>query len=311
MANKKNEKVILENVELKPQVIGKAYKKKSNLGRVIFIFIVFSFVIYYINDISIWINNLIGKKSPETIENLANSNNNKNEDKENLTNKEVVYNIFSNNLTISEGKMVLNKFSYKNNKLLFDIENSSNIKIDVSDKKYFLETYSEDKTLLERFKLDVNIINESSKISIELDIKNNFYYLVLVEKKMEDYPVVNLKNDELGMGKITCTKGIENIIYTFKNGELEEINHTITDNNIKEDNYYNRYNSYQNKVSNYNNLAGISATFNGSLTGFTAVIVIDLKTANLTNLNEKYYYSYKEIPKVVKFEQETRGFSCN
>ena len=37
---KKNEHVILENIELKPQVIGYTYQKKSNIGRVIFIFMV-------------------------------------------------------------------------------------------------------------------------------------------------------------------------------------------------------------------------------------------------------------------------------
>ena len=311
MAKKNKEKVVLEDIELKPQVIGYTYKKKSNLGRVIFIFGIFLIVILYINEISVFINDLLGKKTPVSIQNSTGNNNENKDNDEVIENKEIIYNIYNSDLTITENNMILNNFNFINNVLTFDIKNNSNNQIDLSNKKYFLETYTEDKTLLERLKVDINTINEGNKISYKFNIKNNFYYLVLVEKKMEDYPVVNLKNDELGMGKITCTKGIENIIYTFKNGELEEINHTITDNNIKEDNYYNRYNSYQNKVSNYNNLAGISATFNGSLTGFTAVIVIDLKTANLTNLNEKYYYSYKEIPKVVKFEQETRGFSCN
>ena len=42
----KKEKVVLENIELKPQVIGKTYRKKSNLGRVIVIFIIFILVVY-------------------------------------------------------------------------------------------------------------------------------------------------------------------------------------------------------------------------------------------------------------------------
>lgn len=309
---KKNEKVILEDIELKPQVIGYTYQKKSNIGRVIFIFIAFLLVIYYINDISVWINNLLGKKSPETIENLANSNNkNDKEDNKEENSKEVVYNIFESSLVINEDNMILNAFNFSNNKLTFNIVNNSSNKIDMATKKYFLETYSKDKTLLERFKLDINTIIENSQISFELDIKQDFYYLVLVEKTIEDYPMVNLQKDEFGVGKITCTKGIESIVYTFRNDELESINHTISDNDTKDENYYNRYNAYQTKVTNYNNLTGISATFNGNLNGFTAVIALDLKTVNLSNVSEKYYYGYKEMPKVVKFEIETHGFSCN
>ena len=31
----------------------------------------------------------------------------------------------------------------------------------------------------------------------------------------------------------------------------------------------------------------------------------------LGSIDEKYYYSYREIPKVVKFEMQTYGFNCN
>ena len=59
MAKKKNENVILENVELKPQVLGYTFQKKNNIGRVIFIFIAFILVVYYIDDISVFFNNLL------------------------------------------------------------------------------------------------------------------------------------------------------------------------------------------------------------------------------------------------------------
>ena len=82
MAKKNKEIVVLENVELKPQVIGYTYKKKSNIGRVIFIFIAFALVVYYINDISVFINDLFGKETAASIDNLAGSTN-KEENKNN------------------------------------------------------------------------------------------------------------------------------------------------------------------------------------------------------------------------------------
>ena len=60
----------------------------------------------------------------------------------------------------------------------------------------------------------------------------HFHYLVLEEKTIDDYPVVNLKKDEFGAAKITCNKGNEKIVYTFKMDELSEIEHTITENDI-------------------------------------------------------------------------------
>lgn len=307
----KNQKIILEDIELKPQVIGYTYQKKSNIGRVIFIFIVFLTVVYYINDISVFVNKLIGKESPSTIENLAGSNNeNKKPGNSNQEKNEIIYNIYTNGMTFIEKDMTFNNFLLSNNVLTFDIVNKSNNTLDYSNKKYFIEIYSENKTLLERFKLDINALNIGAKISYKYTIKNNFYYFVVVEKTINDYPVVTLKNDQNNLASITCTKDIENIVYSFRNNELESIKHTISDSNTTDENYYIRYSSYQSKMTSYNNLAGISATFNGTLNGFTAIVDIELQKANLSTLSENYYYGYKELPKVVKFEMQTYGFTC-
>ena len=309
---KKNEHVILENIELKPQVIGYTYQKKSNLGRVIFIFIAFLLVVYYINDISVFINKLIGKDSAETIEGLSGSNNDNNVGGNNNTEKnELIYNIYDVNLVITEGDMRLNNFNYIDGKLTFDVNNTSNKQLNLSEKKYFIETYSENKTLLERVKLDVNTINESSKVSFELDITKPFYYLVLEEKTIEDYPAISLTPDENGVAILRCLKATEEILYTFRNDELETIKHTISDSNVTDANYYNRYTSYQSKAATYNTISGMSATFNGTLNGYTLVVAIDLANANLSTIDENYYYGYKEIPEVVKFEMQTYGFGCN
>jgi len=311
MAKKNKEKVVLEDIELKPQVIGYTYKKKSNLGRVIFIFGIFLIVILYINEISVFINDLLGKKTPVSIQNSTGNNNENKDNDEVIENKEIIYNIYNSDLTITENNMILNNFNFINNVLTFDIKNNSNNQIDLSNKKYFLETYTEDKTLLERLKVDINTINEGNKISYKFNIKNNFYYLVLVEKTIEDYPVVKLNNNEFGIGYITCTKDIETIVYTFLNNELKTLKHSISDSNIADPEYNTRFLAYQNKINNYKTSSGIIATFNGTLNGYTAVIDIELEKVNLLFTQEKYYFNYKEIPKVVKFEMQTYGFNCN
>lgn len=310
MAKKnKKEKIVLEDVELKPQVIGYTYKKKSNLGRVILIFIIFALAVYYINDISVFINNLVGKETNKNIQNLT-QNNKKEDNEDQEENKEIVYNIYSNDLVIVDNNMSFNNFNLNNNILSFSIVNSTDKTLDLSNKKFFMETYSENKTLLERFKVDIKTIKSGSQISYTLDTTKDFYYIVLVEKTIEDYPNITITNDDNGLASITCIKGIETIKYSFKNSELNSIEQTILDNEIDDD-YYVRYSAYQKKTASYNNLSGINATFNGSVNGYTAVFNVDLQKVNMSTIEEKYYFSYKEMPKVVKFEMETYGFECN
>ena len=310
MAKKNKEKIILEDIELKPQVIGYTYQKKNNIGRVIFIFVIFSLAVFYINDISVFINNLLGKNTASSI-NANSSNNKKPNNNGNKEENEVIYNIFSNTLVIEESNIKLNNFNFTNNKLTFDISNNSGTNVNLANKKYFIETYTENKTLLERVKVDINELKNNNTISYELDLNNNFYYLVLEEKKIEDYPPTTLKYDQNGFANITCRKNNETIIYKFNNEELLEIKHTAEESDPTASDYYVRYNNFQSKTMSYNNLDGITASFNGSLNGYTAVFVLDLQKANLANIKEKYYYGYKTIPKVVKFEMQTYGFDCN
>lgn len=309
MAKKNKERVILEDIELKPQVIGYTYQKKSNILRVIIIFIVFGLAVFYINDISVFINDLLGKNTAPSINN--NKVDNKKPNGGDNTENKVVYNIYSNSLEIKENDITLNNFNFANNLLTFDISNNNNTNIDLSSKKYFIETYTEDKTLLERHKVDIKTMVSGSKVSYELDIQKDFYYLVLEEKKIEDYPVVNLTYDDTSYANITCEKDNETIVYKFSNDELLEIKDTISESDTNANNYYVRYSSYQSKAMSYNNMTGITASFNGSLNGYTAIFVLDLQKVNLSGMEEKYYYSYKEVPKVVKFEMQTYGFTCN
>ena len=303
----KKEKIILEDVELKPQVIGYTYKKKSNIGRVILIFIIFALAIYYINDISVFINNLLGKETNKNIQNLTQNNNDNKED--NNEHKELIYNIYENYMVITEKNVTLNNFNLNEHVLTFDINNSISEEINLVSKKFFIETYSNNKTLLERFKVDIGTLGVNSKTSYKLNLEKEFYYIVFVEKNIDDYPNVIL-NNENGLSFITCNKDIENIIYEFNNNELISIEHTILDNKV-DDNYYTRYSNYQQKSSSFNNIEGITSTFNGSVNSYTAVFNIDLSKVNLEELKEKYYFGYKEIPKVIKFEMETYGFQCN
>ncbi len=311
---KKGQKVVLENVELQPQVIGLTYRKKSNLGRVVFLFIALGLAIYYINDISIFVNNLLGRKTAETIkptENPSASGGATGEEEEENPGEEIKINYqeLNNTLEITEAGLTINNFVNANNTLSFVAKNNTNNNIDLTSSRYFLETYNSEKTLLERFKVDFDSIGSNKEVSFSFNLTNNaITYIALVKKVPSDYPTFT--GNETGNFILTCVKDNDSIAYNFLKDELVSISETISDSNVTAPDYQTNYSSMQTKVNNYNSIDGITATFNGSINGYTAVFNVDLKTANISNLNEKHYFKYLEKINVINFEMGTYGYTC-
>lgn len=308
MARKK--KVELENIELKPQVIGYTYQKKTNIGRVIFIFIAFILVVYYINDISVFLNNLIGKETAETINKGTEAGKN-DKDKVNNNSQNLEFYEFVKDLSISKYNLEINNFEDSDNILSFDINNNTSSNINLENRKLYIETYTESKNLIVRRKLNIKTINANSKMTFNMDILYPFNYIVINEMSVDDYPDVTLQENENEESSIKCVSAKEEITYNFKNKELVSISHIVNDNDKEDSNFEDNYASYKNKVAAYNALEGINATFEESDSGYKAIFNINLEKVNLQNLDEIYYYAYKEKPKVIKFEMQTYDFDCS
>lgn len=309
MARRNKNKIILEDVELKPQVIGYTYQKKSNLGRVIFVFAIFILAVFYIDEISVYINEFIGKDTAQAIK--QNAEKNKQDKKPEVDNQEIVYNIVDVNLSIKEEDLLLNNFEKENNKLKFDVTNNAKVSVNYSLKKYYVETYTENKTLIERVKIDIPSLTPNDKVTSEIELKNEFYYLVFVEKTNEDYPSIELQSDEIGNATLTCIKDNDTLVYTFKDMKLQRIEHKVINNDTTNTDYYNKYYENQAKINMLKEIDGVTANFSGSLSGFSSSVLIELSKANLSKVKEKYYYGYNEEAKVVSFEMQTYGFVCN
>lgn len=309
MAKKKDEKVILENIELKPQVLGYTFQKKNNMGRVLIIFVAFILVVYFIDDISVFFNNLLGRETASVISNNANNNSNNNVD-EDQEQKEVEYYAYSSDLKIDFEKLTIDTFNIDNNILTFDVNNLSLESIDLSDKNIFLETYDENKNLIDRFKLEIDNVANNSKISLKLNIKQAFNYIVIKTLNEEDYPALTLNGNENGESTIVCTKDKETITYTFKEASLIKINHKVVDNEINGADYYNNLKNYQDKINDYKQLEGMVTSFSSDSTGYTFDVTLDLAKVDLSKINEKYYYAYHKDAKVISYEMPTYGFTC-
>ena len=176
---KKSEKVVLEDIELKPQVIGHIYQKKSNIGRVLLIFVAFIAVIYYINDISVFVNDLFGKKSASSIKDIASDDKKKSiiKDKED----EEFYEL-NDNLVLVINDLTITHFNYNSNILSFDIYNYSEKDVDLSNKNYYLETYDVEQKVVDSKKVNVGLISQKNVRKVELELSNSFKYIRIIEK---------------------------------------------------------------------------------------------------------------------------------
>ncbi len=311
---KKNQKVEIENIELKPQVIGKVLKKKNNTGRVFIIFIAFILTIVFLPNITVFLNNIFGMKiSPTIIDN--NKENDHQKTHENNTtgsSKELEYVVFNEHTEIKKDNYTLNSFTILNNSLSFNIQNNLEKSLDLSKEKLYLETYNESKTLIERFKIDLGVLGSKKSQMVKVNLTNtSIFYIAFVSKTTNDYPVVDLEKNDLGYSSLTCKLGIDTINYTFKNDELVKVKEEVIYNfNVLDQNYSNEFTKYQTKCTNYDIINGVNTSFNNSSNGFTAIIEADMAILEEDKLEEKYYYKYKEVPKVIKFGMETYGYKC-
>lgn len=229
----------------------------------------------------------------------------------------LTYYDLSSDLSFSlEDTLQVNHFVVGTNTIAFDIKNIGQSKFYFSKKNYFLELYTEDKTLLERIILNKDSIAKDNSKTFSYEIlsttASNAKKVLFVEKSVLDYPNVTLEEDESGKSSLVCTKSTETITYEFMKEKLVSINDTV--NYVKtgdEVSYQQTLYLWQQKVTSYTPIEGASASLIESVNGFTGTAVIDLNKVKASTLNNRYYYEKDVLPKVVKFEMEARGFSCN
>lgn len=310
----KSKKVEIQNTELMPQVIGTIKKKKNNIGRVIIIFIAFLIAILYLPEITVFFNNTFGLHTAPTIKDNNDDDKTPSKDSEEKPVEEkAVYHEITPSLEISEDNFKLNTFQLVNGNLSFNIVNSTDASLDLSKTNYFMETYNENSTLLERYKVDLGVLGAKKTETITINMsKDGVKYIVFASKTVDDYPVMELPKDELGYANITCKKDYRTLTYNFKNDELVKVKDEIVyDFRVEDTTYTEKFTSYQSMCTSYDLVDGVSAAFNSSVNGFTAAIEIDMAVAKIDSLKEKHYYKYKEIPKVINFEMQTYGFTCS
>ena len=310
MSKKNNQKIVINNEELKPTVLYTIKEKKASLLGVIIVFALFIGVVYFLPQATALYEKYT-KKDDTSIPSVKPNNDKEEDDQSNdVPDSTLVKYNLSDNPTITNSDIIISDFTFQDGTLNFKITNAKANGVNLTNKKYYLEAYSASDTLVKRIKIaeDNYEASESKNYSYQLN-SATVSYLYLKEIKPDDYPNLNLEEVE-NMATLTCSLDNEIVVYSFESSELKNISHTLTIKNTVSD-YASQITTYQALATTYNGYNGITASLNAITDGFTFNTTIDLTKATLSNLNNNNYYAHKTKPNIVNFEMEARGYTCS
>jgi hypothetical protein len=336
MATKETKSVPLNNAPITPQAtpesnsnvdikfsddnktIGtlKPDKQKSPVSMIILFTILILFIAFMPQIITLT-NTLLGTNL--NANNGVNTNNtstpttttdmNKTETTTDVTNN---YYDINDTTTITIDNLKISSMKKNNDNLSFTILNTNSTNYSFT-KKLFFEFYDNNNTFISRSILDYSdAINSNATINASVYLGNDAYNkatkVELVLRSIDDYPSVSLTSDTL-----VCKNNTNTITYTFKDSKLNKILDVFTYTKSGDTTEYNnQVLTYKSKISKMDALTGVDAVLTENTTGFITSTSIDYSSASYKDLTTKTnYYDSNTQGKVVSFEMDAKGFTCN
>lgn len=311
MAKKK--KIVIIDQELVPTTLAvKADKKKTSIFSIVWLFIIFSIFIaavIFLPDISAYINNYLNPE-PSTSGGSSNTNNQtKNDD--NSAKDEIKEYLLSENPVVETEQFTLSNFKIENNNISFDITNKTTDILDLGKYNYFLNFYDTNKKLVQRIMFQDEAISSSSAINLNYKLADaNTVSMTLLEIKPEDYPSHVVSVNENNQGSLICEKDYEKVEYLLSNNKLYAIkdNFIVSKTDVSYNNFYQNYQSLQ---PTYNNLNGVTSSLREENDSLVFNTTINLNTYQEGSIKSKVIYSKDTDAKIINFELEASGYSCN
>ena len=306
-------KVVIVDEELTPTVLATKKVKRGSMIWLIIIFAAFILAAIKLPEITAYVNDKfnLGIDIPEEI---ATPNKDKNESNDDEEREELIKYQLTNELSFTVDDLTLSNFVLANNKISFTIKNNSAENIDLSQKYYYLNLYNTDTegndTLLFRIKVSDNIISANNEINLTYDVSTtNINEVAFLEITPEEYPAHILTTDTNGNGTMKCIKGYETVTYSFNNNQVNTIldNYTIP---IADTNYNVYQSTYQVLASTYNNISGVTSNVSTDDTNLYFITNINLRTVIGNTFNNEIYYPLNTDAKVINFELEAQGYTC-
>ncbi len=277
---KKNKKIIIDDTELKPTVLGEVTGLKRNPFLLIIIFVILMSVIYFIPEI----NNLLNKDKEESTYTpdiiIDEEKPVVSEEEEDIEDEK---HAFTENSIITNDLFKIFDISLEGGMLTYKIEGLSSVNL--NNHNYFLEIYN-DNTLIKRIMLEKERLYKGYSSSYTISVNTNkIDYFKLRDIPKSQYPPVALEKDVDNKSQMTCIDMFR-VTYHFEDDKL----------------YYIEESLGQTTRDVYDDRDGI--TVEG---GF---IKYDLNVLKDFNKLPNYIYPKNESPSVIKFEMETNNYKC-
>ncbi|MBR1414072.1 MAG: hypothetical protein IJ574_05350 [Bacilli bacterium] len=313
---KKNEEIIrIVDRELYPTVIGVVDDTEKKPIFLIVIFIILIGLLFGLPYITDFYTNLkgdtLGGSSSNTTKNNTNDNTKDNVDV-GVDNSDAPFYLVatSNSVKYDDIEIINLSFTSLTSKdyISLTIKNTTDKAFEINDKNYYLELYDSNKTLIQRIKITGATLNANGTVNLVFEIinKNNVNQFRFLSKTLDEYP--EFSAGDSGNGAITCKKNNETYIYKFKNNRLYTETELYT---VNTTNTVVNASTYDNKVSTYNAINGITAQTTNENNTFEFKAEIDLSKAKVSSLNNIHLYENETLAKTINFEMSAMGYSCS
>lgn len=307
---KKNKQVIINEEELVSTVLKTVSdKKKISIVGLMWLFIIviiFGVGIYFLPDISLWINNYLNPE-PKIITKVPEKEEKPVDDTNPVVEQE--YSI-TNDLEIVENNFKINNIRIENRIISFNIINTSNEELNLNNYNYFISFFDRNKKLVERVMFNDLRIASGGSQRAQFNLQNdNLSYISLMDLKIDDYPAYNVTKDEFGNGMLVCNMDKETIEYVMVNNKLFSINDTYSVSTL-DPNYSALSSNYNLLSENYRNILGVTTSIAVEENMLNFKTSINLSNYVMGSINRKIIYNQNTDAKVIKFELEASGYIC-
>lgn len=315
MAKQKIKNFKLEQDELKPMTIGIfESRRKSSVG--IFVLLtLFILLVVFLPQISDLYNKYFNHEDISVPEGNGNAVTPiVPPDREDDTDNNTYYELTAD-LSITKEDIKVDSFyvDINNNTLSFKVTNITSNSLVLSSLNYYLELYTSEHTLLERIKVNGNSFGGDEAINIVKTlgegVKDSLGAVVLAKIDASNYPAVTLGTDSTGSQVLVCSREHEKVTYSFKNNLLKEVS-SVVSYSATDNDYVNVYQQYFNLSLGYNGRPGIASSFLDYNNTFTVTTNVNLKEAERATIFNADTFELDTDAKVVNFEMEAEGFSC-
>lgn len=306
MARKK--KIVIVDQELTPTVLATIENKKTGLIGLFLLFIIFGGVVYYLPDISVYVEKYL---NPSSSSNTPNTPIVTPPQVEEEDPNEITRHPYSNTLSITEKDLVLSNFSIVDTTINFRITNNGKAKIDMATSNYYMEFYSIDGTLLQRIKVEDASIGANTYYDATYTLTNvNVASISFLEITKDEYPSHIVEANEQKQATLTCRKDNETVTYYLRDNKVYQIEDTFVLSNTDVE-FTTVLPTYQALATTYSTINGITSTITSNEMNTTFKTIVDLSSNNQAIFINKLIYASGTDAKVMRFELSARGYICD